>query len=75
MNYFEKYPKTIILLIIVIFLIFIYNYNESFNETSSPDIVCADIKEGECTSKLCPEHCKITHTDSDPNVCYCVQRK
>ena len=62
--------ELVFLLILILIIIFIFSKNESFDGEND----CANIKEGECDSKLCPSNCKIQHsTNSDK--CYCVNRK
>jgi hypothetical protein len=69
-----NYNYYILGILVFFLLIFLLNSIDNFNNTSS-HIACNSIPKGGCTSDLCPNHCKINHTDDDSNVCYCVERK
>lgn len=62
--------KITVLLIFLLIILFIFNKNESFEDSNK----CTKIEEGECNSNLCPSDCKIQHS-SKSDKCYCIERK
>ena len=61
--------KITVLLFSLLIILIIISKNESFEEEK-----CSKVAEGECNSYLCPEECKIQHSENSKN-CYCVERK
>lgn len=62
--------KTVLLLIFLLIIIFLFTKNESFED----DDTCKKIPHGECKSTLCPSECKIQHSTTSDQ-CYCAVRK
>ncbi len=66
--------KTILLLIFLLVVLFMFSKNELFENANENEDECAKIPEGECNSKLCKDNCKIQHSTTSDK-CYCVKRR
>ena len=64
--------KTILLLIFLLVVLFMFSKNELFENEDEDE--CTKIPEGECNSKLCKDNCKIQHSTTSDK-CYCVKRR
>ena len=55
--------KVVLLLVLLLVILFMFSKNEYFGGENE----CSKIQEGECNSKLCPEGCKIQHSENSKN--------
>lgn len=58
--------------IIFIFFILIVLYFLMFDNFADTKVPCSSIEAGECTSKLCPEGCRIQKKDD--KTCHCIDK-